>query len=269
MSWTLQITMALYTAGLLHSIFGFYRKRQLFVSLALGLVACGFVSHTLFLVQLGLVRRHFPITSLSESLCFLAWCVTLTFIAAYFRYRINVLGAFVLPFVSCLMVFSELVWEENQAIPPLLRSRWLFLHSSVAFLAYAAFFLTFVSGILYLIQEKELKSKKFRFFYFRLPSLQVCDELLRRSLFVGFTLMSLTIVTGAFWAQQAWGRYWSWDPKETASLITWAIYFLLVNYRLSAGWRGRRAAYISIVGFASALFTFGATSWFKGLHTYL
>ncbi len=266
MTWTLQVTVALYTLGLLHSIFGFYQKRQVFVRVALVMVGLGFASHTYFLIMLGLQRRHFPITNLSESLSFFAWCITLTFIMAYFRYRINVLGAFVLPLVSLLTVFSQLVWEENHSIPPLLKSNWLYFHTSVAFLAYAAFFLTFISGILYLIQEKELKNKKFRFFYFRLPSLQVCDDLLRRSLFVGFISMSITIVTGAFWAQQAWGRFWSWDPKETASLITWAIYLLLVNYRLSASWRGRRAAYISIVGFVSILFTFGI-NW--GLHTYL
>jgi len=269
MAWTLQITMALYAVGLLQSLFGFWTKRQAWVRGALALVALGFATHTVFLIQIGLERRHFPITSLSESLGFLAWSITLTFIIASFRYRINVLGAFVLPFVSSLMVFSELLWDENQSIPAMLRSRWVYLHSTVAFLAYAAFFLTFVSGVLYLIQEKELKTKRFRFFYFRLPPLQVCDDLLRRSLFAGFILMSLTIVTGAVWAQHAWGRFWNWDPKETASLITWAIYFLLVNYRLSAGWRGRRAAYISIVGFLSTLFTFGAASWFKGLHTYL
>ncbi len=80
--------------------------------------------------------------------------------------------------------------------------------------------------------------------------------------------MSLTIVTGAFWAQQAWGRFWSWDPKETASLMTWGIYLVLIHYRLSARWRGRRAAYISIVGFVSAVLTF-SISLFKGLHTYL
>jgi ABC-type transport system involved in cytochrome c biogenesis permease subunit len=78
--------------------------------------------------------------------------------------------------------------------------------------------------------------------------------------------MSLTLMTGALWAQQAWGRFWSWDPKETASLVTWAIYLLLVNYRLSATWRGRWASYISIAGFVSMLFTFGIN---KGLHTYL
>ncbi len=268
MEWTLQVTLVLYTLGLLHSIFGFLTKRQVFVQVALGMVALGFVSQTVFLVLIGLERRHFPMTNLPETLCFFAWCVTLTFIIASLRYHINVLGAFVLPLVSLLTILTEVIWEEHHAIPPALKSSWLYIHTSVAMLAYAAFFLTFISGILYLIQEKELKAKNFRFLYFRLPSLQVCDDLLRRSLFVGFALMSVTILTGAFWAQQAWGRFWSWDPKETASLVTWGIYLLLVNYRLSAGWRGRRAAYISIVGFLSVLVTFGL-NWFKGLHTYI
>jgi cytochrome c-type biogenesis protein CcsB len=266
MGWLLSVTIALYLLGLLHSIFGFYQKRQIFVKIALAMVACGFVCHTLFLVSLGIERWHFPITNLSESLCFFAWCISLSFMVANFRYRVNALGAFILPLVSVLTIFSQLIWEENHSIPPPLKSGWVYFHSSVAFLAYAAFFLTFISGVLYLVQEKELKEKRFRFLYFRLPSLQVCDELLRRSLYVGFVSMSLTIVSGAFWAQQAWGRFWSWDPKETASLITWGIYFILINYRLSAKWRGRRAAYISIIGFASTLFTFGI-NW--GLHTYL
>jgi cytochrome c-type biogenesis protein CcsB len=266
MNWVLLITIVLYTLGLLHSIFGFYQKRQIFVRIALWMVACGFGCHTLFLILLGLQRGHFPITNLPEALCVFAWCISLTFMIANFRYRIHALGAFILPLVSVLTIFSQVAWEENHSIPERLRSGWVYFHSSVAFLAYAAFFLTFIAGVLYLIQEKELKHKNFRFLYFRLPSLQVCDELLRRFLFVGFVAMSLTIISGAIWAQQAWGRFWSWDPKQTASLITWAIYFILVNYRLSAKWHGRKAAYISIVGFVSTLCTF-AVNW--GLHAYL
>jgi cytochrome c-type biogenesis protein CcsB len=263
---TLAITIALYILGLLHSFLGFFQKRQVFVKIALWMVGCGFLSHTLFLILLGVERGHFPITNLPESLCVFAWFISLSFIVANFRYKINVLGAFILPLVSVLTILSQIIWEENHSIPPLLKSGWLYFHAGIAFLAYAAFFLTFISGILYLIQEAELKHKRFRFLYFRLPSLEVCDELLRRSLYVGFVAMSLTIISGALWAQQAWGRFWSWDPKETASLITWCIYFVLLNYRLSNKWRGRRAAYISIIGFASILFTFGI-NW--GLHTYL
>jgi cytochrome c-type biogenesis protein CcsB len=192
--------------------------------------------------------------------------VALTFMIANLMYKINVLGAFILPLVSLLTIFSQLIWEQNQAIPASMNSAWVHFHVTVAFLAYAAFFLTFVAGILYLIQEKELKEKHFRFLYFRLPSLQVCDELLRKSLYVGFVSMSLTIVSGAIWAQQAWGSYWSWDPKELASLITWCIYLVLLNYRMSNKWRARRAAYFSIAGFASTLLTFGM-NW--GLHRYL
>ncbi|MBP1601028.1 MAG: ResC/HemX-like cytochrome c biosis rane protein [Acidobacteria bacterium] len=266
MNWALIVTIVFYALALLHSCLGFFQKRQIFVSLALCMVGVGFLFHTVYLVGLGLERRHFPITDLPESLSFFAWSITLTFIAAHIRYRYNVLGAFVLPLVSLLMILSEVAWEENHAIPPLLRSRWLYFHVSVAFLAYAGFFLMFIAALLYLMQEKELKSKRFRFLYFRLPALQACDELMRNSLFVGFVMMSLTIVTGAFWAQQAWGRFWSWDPKETASLVTWSIYLLLVHYRLSGGWRARRAAYVSIAGFVSMIITFGVNA---GLHAYL
>jgi cytochrome c-type biogenesis protein CcsB len=266
MGWTLTVTIALYSLGLLHSIFGFVRKRDVFVRIALGMVGCGFVFHTISLVALSVQRRHFPITNLPESLCFFAWCISLIFMLASFRYKINVLGAFILPLVSLLTILSQLIWEDNQSIPAPLNSAWVHFHVTVAFLAYAAFFLTFISGIMYLIQEKELKAKNFRFLYFRLPSLRVCDELLRKSLFVGFFCMSLTIISGAIWAQQAWGSFWNWDPKETASLVTWGIYLGLVYYRLSTQWRGRRASYISIVGFISTLSTFGV-NW--GMHRYL
>jgi cytochrome c-type biogenesis protein CcsB len=266
MNWTLFLAIVLYCLGLIHSFFGFYRKRPVFIKIALRMVACGFASHTIFLIWVGLERAHFPISNLPESLSFFAWCISLSFIVANSRYKINALGAFILPLISVLTILSQIIWEENHSIPPLLKSGWVYFHSSVAFLAYAAFFFTFISGILYLIQENELKTKKFRFLYFRLPSLQLCDELLSRFLYVGFIAMSLTIVSGVFWAQQVRGRFWSWDPKETASLITWGIYFILVNYRLSSKWRGKRAAHISIIGFASTLLTFGV-NW--GLHTYL
>lgn len=268
MTTLLQVTLGLYMLGLLHSILGFYQKRPPIIRVAFWLVAAGFVTHTVFLALVGVIQRHLPVTSLSDVLGYFAWCVTLVFLVAYIRFRINVLGAFVLPFVSLMTLFSQLIWDDNHSIPPILASRWLFFHSGVALLAYASFFLTFVSGVLYLIQEKELKSKNFRFLYFRLPSLQACDALFRQSLFFGFTMMSVTIVTGAIWAEQAWGSYWSWDPKQIAALVTWSIYLLLVTYRLSSSWRGRRAAYISIIGFVSVIVTFGV-NWFRGMHKYL
>ncbi len=266
MGWTLIISIVLYTMGLLYSVFGFYRKRKIFVKLALLSVGCGFLFHTAALILIGIARSHFPITNLPESLCLFAWFLTLTFLLANIRYDIKALGAFTLPLVSLLTILASTFYEENQTIPPDLKSGWIYFHSSIAFLAYAAFFLTFVSGILYLIQEKELKNKNFRFLYFRLPSLQLCNELMRLFMTVGFVAMSLTIISGVIFAPQAWGSSWNWDPKVTATLITWGIYLVLLLYRLSARWRGRPAAYISIIGFASVLITFGI-NW--GLHTYL
>jgi cytochrome c-type biogenesis protein CcsB len=266
MGWILTVAIALYTVGLLHSVFGFCRKRKIFVKIALAMVGLGFVFHTAALIRLGLAREHFPITNLPESLCLLAWFLSLTFLLATIRYDIKALGAFTLPLVSLLTITASIIYEDNQTISPDLKSGWVYFHSSIAFLAYAAFFLTFISGILYLIQEKELKSKNFRFLYFRLPSLQMCDELMRLFLTVGFVAMSLTIITGIISAPQAWGQSWSWDPKVTATIVTWIIYLVLLLYRLSSVWRGRQAAYISIVGFASVLVTFGI-NW--GLHTYL
>jgi len=266
MNWLLPAAIALYSLGLLHSIFGFYSKRRAFVRIALVMVTAGFVCHTIFLAILGVSRGHFPITNLSESLCFFAWCVSLAFMVANVCYRIHALGAFSLPLVSALTVVSQVMWDETRSISPLLKSGWVYFHAVAAFVAYAAFFLMFVAGVLYLIQEKELRGKNFRFLYFRLPPLQVSDELMRRFLFAGFIAMSLTIISGAIWAQQAWGRFWDWDPKETTSLVTWTIYFILINYQLSARRMGRRAAWISVAGLISALVTFGAN---RGLHQYL
>lgn len=266
MGWTLAVSIVLYTLGLIGSLIGFFRKRRVFVKAATLLVVGGFVFHTVSLVLLGIAREHFPITNLPESLCLCAWFLSLTFLVTHIRYNIKALGAFTLPLVSLLTITAFFFHEENQSIPPDLKNGWIYFHSSVAFLAYAAFFLTFVSGILYLIQEKELKTKNFRFLYFRLPSLQVCDEMMRLFLTIGFIAMSLTILSGSITAPEAWGPAWSGDPKVTASLVTWGIYLVLLLYRLSSRGRSRMAAYISIVGFASVLVTFGI-NW--GVHTYL
>lgn len=265
MIWILTLAAALYLMGLIHSLFGFYQKRPVFMRLALAMVASAFLFHTLFLLWIGFTRRHFPITNLPESLSFFAWCIAFTFMLAS-RYRINALGAFTLPLISGLTIVSQVVWEEHHFSPLPLRSGWVYFHAGVAFLAYAAFFLTFLFAIFYLIQEKELKGKKFHFLYFRLPPLQLCDEMSGRFLYLGFAAMSLTIVSGAIWADEAWGRFWNWDPKETASLITWCIYLFLIHYRLSGRWHAKRAAYVSILGFASILVTFGV-NW--GLHAFL
>ncbi len=122
---------------------------------------------------------------------------------------------------------------------------------------------------MYLVQEHQLKSKRIGAITQRLPSLQVLDDLNYQSLTYGFPLLTLGIITGAIWAEYAWGRYWNWDPKETWSLITWLLYAALLHQRLTVGWRGRKAAIMAIAGFFAVLFTFlGVNLLLPGLHTY-
>ncbi|MFO7577622.1 MAG: c-type cytochrome biogenesis protein CcsB [Pelovirga sp.] len=210
-----------------------------------------------------------PVTSLHESLSFFAWCLILLFLLLDLRFRLSVMGAFAAPMAFLLMLFSALSPDVVVPLNPVLRS-WLFpLHISFAFLGNAAFALSFGAGVMYLIQNRMLKSKRFNRLYKMLPSLDILDRVNYTCLSVGFPLMTLGIITGAVWSNIAWGSYWSWDPKETWALVTWFLYAGLLHGRLTAGWRGRRAAFFSMVAFAFLLFTFlGVSLLFDGYHTF-
>jgi cytochrome c-type biogenesis protein CcsB len=138
-----------------------------------------------------------------------------------------------------------------------------------AFLANASFALAFAIGIMYLVQEHYVKSKHLGDLFQRLPSLQSLDWINYRLITVGFPLLTLAIITGALWADSAWGSYWRWDPREVWSLITWFIYAIVLHARLISGWRGRRASILSIIGFLTILFAFfGIKILKKGLHVF-
>lgn len=210
-----------------------------------------------------------PVTSLHESLSFFAWCLVLLFLLLDLRFRLSVMGAFAVPLAFGLMVASALSPHVVVQLNPVLKS-WLFpVHITFAFLGNAAFALSFGAGVMYLIQNRMLKSKRFTGIYQVLPSLDTLDKVNYTCLSVGFPLMTLGIITGAFWANTAWGTYWSWDPKETWALITWFLYAALLHGRLTIGWRGRKAAIFSIVAFMFLLFTFlGVNLLLGGYHTF-
>jgi cytochrome c-type biogenesis protein CcsB len=209
-------------------------------------------------------------TSLYESLVFFSWCLVTAYLLITVKYRIPVAGAFTIPIAFILTIAAALLPNKGIGeIPPALKSYWLFIHVPLSFMGDALFALAFGSGIMYLIQEKQLKRKKPGAFYYRLPSLEVLDSLNYRALTIGFPLLTLGIITGSIWAQYAWGAYWQWDPKETWSLITWLIYAAVLHARFTVGWRGRKAAWFSIIGFTAVLFTFlGVNLLLSGLHSY-
>ncbi len=210
-----------------------------------------------------------PVTSLHESLSFFAWCLVLLFLLLDLRFRLAVMGAFASPLAVLLMIGSALSPDVVMELNPMLKS-WLFpVHIAFAFLGNAAFALAFGAGLMYLIQDRMLKSKRFTGIYQLLPSLDTLDKVNYTCLSVGFPLMTLGIISGAFWGNTVWGSYWSWDPKQTWALITWFLYAALLHGRLTIGWRGRKAAIFSIIGFIFLLFTFlGVNLLLGGQHTF-
>ncbi|WP_303722465.1 c-type cytochrome biogenesis protein CcsB [Malonomonas rubra] len=210
-----------------------------------------------------------PVTTLHESLSFFAWCLVLLYLLLDLRFRMTVMGAFAAPLAFLLMLGSALSPDMVVQLNPMLRS-WLFpVHIAFAFLGNATFALAFGAGVMYLVQDRMLKSKRFTGIYQLLPSLDSLDKVNYTCLSVGFPLMTLGIISGAFWANTVWGTYWSWDPKETWALITWFLYAGLLHGRLTVGWRGRKAAIFAIIGFLFLLFTYlGVNLLLGGQHTF-
>ena len=232
-------------------------------------VLLGFVFHTFALFTRFIEAGYLPVTNLHESLSFFAWMIVGVLLLTSVKYRVKVLGAFLTPIALILMLFGLALPKEIIPLAPVLRSFWHPFHVFFAFLGNAMFALAFCCGVMYLAQEHQLKSKKIGAIGRRLPSLKVLDDMNYQALTLGFPLLTLGIITGAIWAEYAWGRYWGWDPKETWSLITWFLYAALLHQRLAIGWRGRKAAIMAIVGFAVVLFTFlGVNLLLSGLHTY-
>jgi len=232
-------------------------------------VSIGFASHTFAILTRYIEAGYTPVTSLYESLSFFAWMIVGILLIANLKYKVKVLGSFLTPIALILMFFAFALPKEIFPLAPVLKSYWHPFHVVFAFLGNAIFALTFCCGVMYLIQEHQLKSKKMGPITKRLPPLNLLDDLSYQSLKYGFPLLTLGIITGAVWAEYAWGRYWNWDPKETWSLITWLLYAALLHQRLTVGWRGRKAAIMAIAGFLAILFTFlGVNLLLPGLHTY-
>jgi cytochrome c-type biogenesis protein CcsB len=262
--WT---ALVFYGLGILLIVPSVKRRRPSLTPASLGALGLGLLAHAGALAAEAARMHRLPVTDVRSALSFYAFLVTLAFFFVYLRYRIVSLGLFMLPLVFLLTLISVL-HPGGSFDSSAFRGGWLLVHISSIFLGYTALFLTFVAALMYLIQEHELKSKQPRGFYYRLPSLEVCDEIHYRSLLLGLPLLSLGILTGFVWASRTWKGPWELDPKILASLVTWLIYLVLFSTRVSGGWRGRRAAYIAIFGFAAILVTFMGISLLSGQHGY-
>jgi cytochrome c-type biogenesis protein CcsB len=264
----LRLALGLYSLGLVHSVLTVFNKKQTFFRPALMSVLAGLLCHIAAIVFRAVELQYIPLTQRSEAFSFFAAMATLGFLIAYAKYRIAPLSVFAFPVIFIMMFIANLSHDPSDSIPPVLRSNWIYIHTPLVFLGYAALFFAFAAAIMYLLQERELKSKHPTRFHHRLPSLEVCDDLAYKSIAIGFPLITLGIISGALGAQTAWGTIWGGDPKVLLSFSTWFIYLLLIHYRLIGGWRGKKAAYLAIMGFIGVLVTFLGASYFGGPHTF-
>ncbi len=260
------------------SFFGYLASRNKTVGLAGSLLAwLGFALQT---AALGLRWKesydigigHAPMSNLYESVLFFAWSTVLIFGIIDLKYKYRIIGAFVMPFALLAMAWAQLYLPADiNPLLPALQSNWLLYHVITCFLGYAAFAVACGVSVMYLIKAKsEAKGNEAAGgLMSQFPPTRVLDDLNYKAIMVGFPLLTLGIITGAAWANYAWGTYWSWDPKETWSLIVWFIYAAFLHARFTKGWVGNRAAWLSIIGFGATIFCYlGVNILLSGLHSY-
>lgn len=222
----------------------------------MGSAIIGFLFHTAALVADYMELKHLPVTNFQEGMSFFSWTIILVFFILEFRYKILILGSFIIPLAFTSLLYPALLKDEIRELTPLLQSSWLGIHVTLAFLGNAAFALAFAISLMYILQEHQLKARHFGPTFRKLPSLEVLDALNHRVISIGFLLLTLGIISGALWARSSLGSYLQGDPRETFSMITWVIYAAIFHGRLSLGWRGRRSAFMAMLGFLVVIFAF-------------
>jgi ABC-type uncharacterized transport system permease subunit len=241
--------------GAVHVLLQALTRRRLLTNWTMGATLVGFALHTAALSQRWTEAGHFPAVGLHDATSLMGWTTVLAFLLVQTRSRVDALGIAVYPVAFLLVLVANLTPVRPQ-VDPVLKSLFLPIHGTLAFFGYGALFVASAMGLMYLIQERELKSRSPRAFYYLVPSLERCDTLGARAVEVGFSFLTLAIVTGVLWSQAVHQRYWTSSPKEWSAVAAWTIYIGLILARQRTGWGGRRAAVLGIAAFGAVLFTF-------------
>jgi cytochrome c-type biogenesis protein CcsB len=248
------VTMGLYFLGTIGFLAYLVRRSEWLSKVSLGVTGLGFAIHTVALVMrmVGIERSVVP--TFHEALSFFSWMLILVFLAVEFRRQIHVFGSFIVPLALVSLVSAAALPAENVSpLQPVFKTLWV--HVTLSMLGTVGFAVAFVAGLMYLIQDGLLKSKRFNVLYTKLPALDYLDHLNQQAMILGFPLLTLGIITGAFSAEIVRGSYVSWNPEQTWALVTWVFYFVVLMGRLTVGWRAKRAAYLTIIGFAGVILT--------------
>jgi cytochrome c-type biogenesis protein CcsB len=265
-----EISLLLYLAATVLYIIDIYFGLKNSGNLPMWKIFTGFSCHSASLIIRFIREGHPPMATLFETLSLFSWITVLMYlIIISLKPSHKAIGLFIMPLACIINVYAITVNNDIVPLMPALQSFWLFIHVPLCLLGYGSLTIAFFSAIIYFIQEKNLKHKNITGLN-RYPSLMAADELCYKMVTIGFTFLTMGIITGSIWAQSAWGSYWRWDPKETWSLITWLLFAVYLHARYMGGWRGRKTNILIIIGFISLIITFLGVNYFLGgLHTYI
>ncbi len=262
------ISMIIYILSFLIFLIFIVNKKKIFGLSGHIVAILGFIIETIAIImrwylsyKLGI--GHAPLSNMYESMIFFTWALLLLYIIFEKKYELRKIGAFIsLLNAISIAITSLFLSDEIQPLIPALQSNWLIAHVFTSFIGYACFAIGFISSIVYLFVYKKDKSSNFF-------NKKILENLSYKSILIGFIFLSLGIIAGAIWANYAWGTYWSWDPKETWSLITWLIYATYLHARFTIGWNAKKLSILSIIGFLCVIFTYwGVNYLLPGLHSY-
>ncbi len=260
------IAMAAYLASMVLYALFFVLKKDKSGKIADIIVAAAFAFHTAALVTRGIGAGRLPMTNQYEFATSFAWGICACYLVFLWRYKFRALGVFVTPVIFLIIGYAAMQSREVRELMPALRSNWLAIHVSSAIISYGAFGVSFAVSLMFLLRQKMSNSA---FWQEHIPEEKRLDLISYRAVSLGFLFLTFVMISGAIWAERAWGSYWSWDPKETWSLITWIIYAIYLHLRISRGWKGKSAALFAVIGFICVIFTYiGVNTFLPGVHSY-
>lgn len=257
----LQFVILAYTFSVAFFFIGVFYKAKYPDKFALVFLKAGFILHTLIVALRWYEAKRPPFANMHEALILFAWSIILIFMIFDRMYKIKFLAKPVSILVLIITCFAALNDNIIGPVLPALQSRWITIHVVSYFIGYAAMSLSVICGLYYLANRRAYNTDS--------EKLQALDSLGYYSIIFAFPFLTIGMTTGSVWANVAWGTYWSWDPKETCSLITWLVYGLYLHLRILRGWKGDKAAWLSVIGYFAVLFTFvGVNFILPGLHSY-
>ncbi|MEA1968443.1 MAG: c-type cytochrome biogenesis protein CcsB [Thermodesulfobacteriota bacterium] len=260
------ISTTIYLAGMTGYILYLFIQKERMENSAFTLMCAGFIVHLFTLILDTVNFGTLPVYNLHQNLSIAAFALAGVFILLKYRFNLKILGIFTAPLIALTMIAALAAPQSLPLKESILKGFWLISHVILIFSGEAALAIACCTGILYLLQERAIKNKTRGFFYKRLPSLDLLDSTSYSCIVTGFTMLTFGLITGLVYAKSVWGQFWSWDPKEVWSVVTWLIYAALLHGRLTGGWRGRRSAILTIIGFAVLLFTFFGVNFLIGGH---